>query len=328
MSTLTPRIASVARGPRASHLAMLALLASLTCSMPFAGCASRCGTSIAVQPRIGPATPRVPAALARASVQLFPGVYINRAARVVEFDAAVVADVSFAETPRVYLETLVCTPMTREHEALLITSVQAAHIHAALLTIGLEPGAPGRVEWDGQTVRTTPPTGPIVDVRFIVPAGVSESGEPRVYEPADWIISTRPPVPGQPPERPARQQPPRDSATASGAIPAPGSFVFAGSRTRTVTAPGPDGTPTRMQIYAAQAEGTVVGFATFSSELLALIDGFSPDASVRAPEWIADATHLPPAGTPVRVRLQAALLGTAPGPAIPPSPDTARDQER
>lgn len=268
------------------------------------GCASRCGSTIVPQPRSGSELAPESREPSRRGIELFPGVFVDRAERTVEFDAAVIADVSFAETPRVYLETLVCTPMTREHEALLITRVEATHIHAALLALGLEPGQPGRVEWDGSVVRTIPPTGPLIDVRFIVNDATNPGSPPRVYEPADWIVSTREPAPGAAPERPARQGATRAAGTDKSNAATPGSFVFAGSRTRTATVPGADGTTTRVQVYAAQAEGTVVGFATFSSELIAFVDGFSPDSNVRAPEWIVDTSRVPPLGTPVRVRLR------------------------
>lgn len=282
-----------------------------------AGCASRCGSTIVPQPRSGSELAPESRESSRRGIELFPGVFVDRAERTVEFDAAVVADVSFAETPRVYLETLVCTPMTREHEALLITRVEATHIHAALLALGLEPGQPGRVEWDGSVVRTIPPTGPLIDVRFIVNDATNPGSPPWVYEPADWIVSTREPAPGAAPERPARQSAMPAARTDKSNAATPGSFVFAGSRTRTATVPAADGTTTRVQVYAAQAEGTVVGFATFSSELIAFVDGFSPDSNVRAPEWIVDTSRVPPFGTPVRVRLQPIVkAGAAVGAAV------------
>ncbi len=302
---------------RCVALVTLAVLSFIAITFGLAGCASWCGSTIVSLPRSSPAPVPESRDFSRRGIELFPGVFVDRAERTVEFDAAVIADVSFAETPRVYLETLVCTPMTREHEALLITRVEATHIHAALLALGLEPGQPGRVEWDGSVVRTIPPTGPLIDVRFIVNDATNPGSPPRVYEPADWIVSTREPAPGAAPERPARQGATRAAGTDKSNAATPGSFVFAGSRTRTATVPGADGTTTRVQVYAAQAEGTVVGFATFSSELIAFVDGFSPDSNVRAPEWIVDTSRVPPFGTPVRVRLQPIVnAGAAVGAAV------------
>ena len=43
---------------------------------------------------------------------------------------------------RPMLEVLLCTPDTREHEALVLTTVRPSSVHAALLALGAEPGGP------------------------------------------------------------------------------------------------------------------------------------------------------------------------------------------
>ena len=69
-------------------------------------------------------------------------------------------------TQRPMLEVVVCTPDTREHEALVMTRVRPSSVHAALLALGAEPGTPGGEVWDGKTFRLVEPSGPRVRVRL------------------------------------------------------------------------------------------------------------------------------------------------------------------
>ena len=76
---------------------------------------------------------------------LAEGLRINRAERWLELDGFVPIDVR--ETDRTgyrlvrYLECIAVTPVSgKDHEALIVTSVRPSTIHAALLTLGLEPG--------------------------------------------------------------------------------------------------------------------------------------------------------------------------------------------
>lgn len=83
-------------------------------------------------------------------VNLVPGLRLDRAARMVEFDAEVVfeqREVRSADGEVLYvfgdwLELVVCSRRSREHESLLVTDVRPSAIHAGLLMLGLEPGRP------------------------------------------------------------------------------------------------------------------------------------------------------------------------------------------
>jgi len=220
-------------------------------------------------------------------VEIFPGVRVDRAGRVVEFDAVVPIDPRDETTPVIYLEVIACPRDTKEHEALLVTSVKPSQVHAALLLIGLVPGAPGRVGWkDNAPVRISP-TGPAVDIvfRFDDPSGKTIEARPQ-----DWIVNAI------------------DGRAMSGRTGAPVSpagtahWVFAGSVTRqAMTESG-----TRAERYEADSEGTLIGFTTFGSELLAYSDILSPESGVDAPAWIADATSMPAVRTKVVVVLRPA----------------------
>ena len=133
---------------------------------------------------------------------LAPGLRIDRAARVVEFDATVAMDCHHPDTPDVYLELIACAPDTREHESLVVTTVPPSMIHAALLTIDAEPGAPASLR------NGTPPTGEAVRVEFI-------TDRDRPIDATDWII-----------DAPTRSRRPEHR------------FVFAGSRIATRTVNG------------------------------------------------------------------------------------------
>lgn len=217
-------------------------------------------------------TPPPPPALK----EVFPHVRVDLAARHVEVDGVVPVDCHDATTPVVYLEVFVCTPDTREHEALVMTQAKAAHVHAALLMLGLEPGAPGRIAWDGAAPRRIEPRGAALRVRF-------RAGEPagRMSEEVDpwsWVVLTS----GRKPDSTG------------------GRFVFAGSRF--LQRPDPvTGVPT--EVYDADGAGTLVGLTTFGSETVAWSEVLSPDAAVQEPEWIADAKVVPKVGSRVVVVL-------------------------
>ncbi len=210
----------------------------------------------------------------------FPHVRMNIAQRTIELDGLVPIDPHDKETPEIYLEVVVCSKNSREHETLVVTEARPSDVHAALLLLGLEPGAPGAWGWDRarSKMTVTPPMGPGVRVSFMY----RDAGGAQVEsDPADWIID----VHGR-----------RSLRELAGIGRAP--WVFAGS----VIAPRPDGPG---EYYKADIEGTLVGLATFGTETLAWPMVFSPEAAVQAPEWIADPAKVPPWKTPVTVRLTA-----------------------
>lgn len=202
-------------------------------------------------------------------VELLPGVRMNAAARWVEFDGFVPIDVNDPDAPDVYLELLVCSPDTREHEALVVTSVTPSHLHAGLLAIGLEPGRPGSFRIDGREVVAVDPIGPTVEVLVKIEGG-------SAFVPLlAWTKH-------------------RDRGTSlldDGAA-----MLFAGSRM--VTRQG-------REWYDADGAGTIIGLTTFGGEVVSLSTTISPEAGVAEPVWLADNDLVPPFGTPVTVRVQA-----------------------
>jgi hypothetical protein len=230
-----------------------------------AGCITGCGWTGGC----GPAPTREPVRAA-SFVELAPGLRLDRAARIIEIDGIVPIDAHDPKKPVVYLEWLVCTPDTKEHESLVMTRVKPSLVHAALLSIGLEPGSPGAWEWSGKTLIAKPPTGPRVPVLVRTPDA------PPVHL-ASWVKDRR------------------TGARLFDAIPTDG-FVFAGSRI--VERSG-------QSWYQADREGGLVGLTCFGHELLAWSRMFNPDASAEEPVWMADPASVPPQGTAVTVVIEA-----------------------
>jgi hypothetical protein len=224
--------------------------------------------------------------------ELFPSVRADVQRRIVEFDGIVPIDAHDPRTPRVYLEVTVCAPDTKEHESLVMTRALASHIHAALLAIGLKPGAPGSFKWENETMTPVPPEGDPVTVTFIYQ---DPQGQRRESPALDWVINaeTRKPF-----------------TTESGG------FIFAGSVMRTRQG---------REVYDADGVGTIVGLTTFGAETVAWREVISPDSHVHTPEWIADREKTPPQGTPVTVRIQPAPKSPQAAPAAMPEAAPAAD---
>lgn len=202
-------------------------------------------------------------------VEVFPHVRINRAARVVEFDGFICVDCHHPDTPVVYLEAIVCATRTKEHESLVAAHAAPSEIHAAMLMCGYEPGAPGRIEEVAGNLRRIPPTGPSVSVRFVLPT----AAESTSINPAEWVL-----------HRHSRETLALRSSN----------WVFAGSGI--VTRAG-------REWYHADAEGSIVGLATFGSEVIAWTDVYDHRAAIDEPVWIADIERVPVIGTPVTVSI-------------------------
>lgn len=201
--------------------------------------------------------------------EAFPGVRVDARTRTVEFDGEVPVD---AAGSRIFLEVVACARGSREHEALVVTDARPSHVHAALLLVGLTPGAPGSWRWQGGRLEATPPSGDAVEALLL---WRDAGGRLRRATPDQWI---------------------RDVDSGRGLW--EGSvepWVFAGSLFRRVRAG---------EVYAADVEGTIVGLATFGDEVVAWSRVFSPEASIQPPQWIADPARTPPAGTKVTVRLR------------------------
>lgn len=256
-----------------------------------------CGSGARAQDAPAPEKPEVgrPAQHAPAPGgprEVFPGVRADVKARIVEFDAEVPIDCHDPKTPHVYLEVFVCTPDTKEHEALAMTRVRPSHVHAALLACGYAPGRPGSWSWDpdAKQLNTHPPTGDALDVFIACRGPGDQEVEARI---SDWVVSTD----GR---RFRASDPDR-----------PGWWVFAGSTTARRAG---------REVYDADGTGTLVGLTTFGMETIAWRDVLSHEASVQEPEWIADAKLVPRIGTRVVIRIRPAAEAP-PAPAAPRLPE-------
>ncbi len=205
--------------------------------------------------------------------ELFPHVRADLAARLIEFDGTVPIDAHDPRTPVVYLEVTVCTPDTKEHEALVVTPALPSHIHAALLAAGYQTGSPGSWKWENKKLSSVPPTGDALDISI----AYKDADGKEIETPAiGWI-------------RNAASNGPKFGAT-------PGShFVFAGSAL--VKRQG-------REVYDADGSGLLIGLTTFGSETIAWSEVISHEAEIAEPEWIADGRVVPKAGTPVVVRIR------------------------
>lgn len=207
--------------------------------------------------------------------ELFPHVRADVAARLVELDGVVPIDCHHPETPVVYLEVTVCTPDTKEHEALVVTKARPSHVHAALLAVGFTPGAPGRWTWDGKSLQAIAPTGDALDVSVAYRGTDGTEIETPVTR---WVINADPKGPA--------------FGVAAGSR-----FVFSGSAM--VMREG-------REWYDADGSGLLIGLTTFGSEAIAWSEVISHDATITEPEWIADPKVVPKFGTPVVVRIRPA----------------------
>ncbi|MFT3686291.1 MAG: YdjY domain-containing protein [Phycisphaerales bacterium] len=241
-------------------------------------------------------------------VQVFKHVRVNRARKSVEFDGVVAWDFHNADTPRTELELLVCLPLRdKEHESLVLSKAKGADVHAALLMAGLEPGTPGRIEFgdgDGKDkqpgVKRVAPVGPEVDVRF----AYLKEGKEVVDDPRSWVED----------EAENREEARRIEAAKPTMMNGvtrrrdinyltlaknPYTYVFGGSKIGQMR--NLEGE--KVNVYAADELGTLIGLCTFGSETVGITRVYSPDSGVDAPNFVARNAAIPPADTPVRVRI-------------------------
>ncbi len=244
---------------------MMRLIASIGALALLAGVAASQDARDDASPQPGESGPR----------ELFPHVFVDPEARVVELAGKVPIVTNDPEAPVVYLELIACIPDTKEHEVIVVTPARPRDVHAALLLIGLEPGSPGRFEWEGEALIGVPPEGDEVTIELIFE---NEQGE-RVSAPA-WSFVKNLETGETLPER---------------------NWVFAGSRLVDRAAVGG-----RREFYDADGTGVLIGLTTFGSEVLAWPDVISPDTAIEEPVWIADPERTPPFDTPVTIRIKPA----------------------
>ena len=196
---------------------------------------------------------------------------------IVEFDGIVPIDCHHEDSPEVYLEVIACTKGTREHEALVMTEAQPSMVHAAMLLAGMVPGSPGAPNARGEGPIS--PSGASVRVEI---EHTNDAGETTTAHASDWVVHVK-----------------------TGAGFDADAWVFAGSKI--VEYRG-------REVYDADGTGLLISLATFANArieapgmggaTLALEHGFSPEAGVAEPVWIANASVVPAYKTPVVVRLR------------------------
>lgn len=191
-------------------------------------------------------------------IALAPGIRVNRATATIELDAVVCIDAG-------WLEQIACSPGTRDHESLVTVAARPRDVHAALLLLGLEPGAPGSWTFENDVLALVPPRGPklSVEVRWTSADGVARR-EPI----GRWAREAR-----------------------SGAE-LEATWRFAGS----VTEPARNG---RGDHYVADQSGSIIGLVTFGDEVIAFPEVLPDQEGVAPLEYEAWSERLPPIGTPV-----------------------------
>ncbi len=196
-------------------------------------------------------------------VEFHERVHVVRANHAVE----VQAHVACTQGP---LEQMVCGRGSREHESLLVIDVPASVVHAALLAVGLQSGAPGR--WELQpngSVQSVSPRGDQVHVlvRWVDAAGEHECAL------VDWTLTPHVPRAATP------------------------YFVFAGSH----FVMKKDGT----ERYAADESGSIIGLVTFGDEVVGLREVVPDKVDIATPPWRARTAVMPSEGSPVTLVLKA-----------------------
>lgn len=226
-----------------------------------------------------PSTPESSTTLALK--EIFPGIRVDVDRRIVEFDGEIAIDAHNSHTPRVYIEVLVCSPDSREHEAIVVTRAKPSLVHAALLAAGFKEGEPGSWTWDeaSKALNALPPSGDPVHIDLMI------DGTTRNL--TDFVT------------RADTNHSLTDDALTSTP---PASFVFAGSTLRTRAG---------VERYEADGAGTLIGLTTFGTETIAWSRLYSPDSGVEEPVWIAAAARVPAQGTKVAIRISS--LASAPG---------------
>jgi hypothetical protein len=205
-------------------------------------------------------------------IELPGGIVVDRSAGEVLVPAFVSIDAG-------WLEQIVCSRGTRDHEALLVVDVRPSQVHAAMMVLGLEPGAPGRWLFEEvgddlpPRVRRIPPTGGRVAVLI---RHEDEDGSSVEHPISSWIMDGRDGAPF--PDVP---------------------WVFGGSYFAVEEFEGDE-----EAVYVADQSGSLIGLVTFGDEVLGLESIRSGDLSVDAAEWEVRSVAMPPLGASVELVLR------------------------
>ncbi|MDZ4754824.1 MAG: YdjY domain-containing protein [Phycisphaerae bacterium] len=242
------------RGISAGWMASVAVFAAMA-----AGCASR--------PAPESVAPPVQA-VSQPVIHLPGGIEVDRTNGEVRVPAATGITVG-------WLEQVACVAGTRDHESLVTVECKPSDVHAALLLLGLEPGAPGRWRYDQESVQVVPPRGPAIEVRirYLLRSveGAAIAHEVHVLE---WIRGI-------------------DGRSF------PASWVFAGS----AIAPNPKSLGPG-EHYVADYSGSLVGLVTFGDEVIAATAVIPDLIEFETANWEAFSERMPPEGTPATLVLR------------------------
>ena len=191
-------------------------------------------------------------------IELQPGLHISPGSQEVILNAEICLSDG-------WLEQVVCATGTREHESIMVTSVPASALHAALLAVGFQPGQPGQWRWEGGSVIREAPQGSALEIL------VAPLDEETWVPVRDWIMDEL----GRSPQ---------------------GHWVFGGSAMRDA-----ESVPVGFSRYEADLSGSLIGLVTFGDETVGFSEVIPDEITVAPEEWRVRSEAMPPVGSAVRV---------------------------
>lgn len=189
-----------------------------------------------------------------------PHMHVDRDERLIDVEAEVV--LREAE----WIELLACTPKTREYESILSVKARPSHIHLALITLGLKPGASMKWHYTDTSIDVEPPRGPRLGVSI-----VTTKDEKQVETPAShWVLNQK------------------TGKTLDDSV-----WLFTGSGFADLNG---------QQVYRADIGGTVISVVNFGDDMLARQTTATNHTDEA--QWTANTKMIPPVGTKVTLRLR------------------------